>query len=67
MSESALKKLEKDIEKLGEELNVYNSSKGLNETAGSVVSFITTQPEPFQSRTDVSPWLNGDGGGCVIQ
>jgi len=67
MSESALKKLDKDIGKLEEELNVYKSSKGLSETADSVVSFITTQPEPFQNRTDASPWLSGDGGGCVIQ
>ena len=67
MSESALKKLDKDIGKLEEELNVYKSSNGLSETADSVVSFITTQPEPFQNRPDASPWLSGDGGGCVIQ
>lgn len=67
MSEAALLKIQKDCQKLEAELEVHKNTKTLKETSPDIVTYITTNNEPFQVRSEPSPWAtSADGGGCII-
>ncbi|GMI04207.1 hypothetical protein TrRE_jg1817 [Triparma retinervis] len=68
MSEAQLAKVESELEKLRNELEVCKGAANTSASCGDIVKYSEADPEPFTANADANPWhaSNGGGGGCVI-
>lgn len=66
--EEALAKVEKEVARLKEELEVCKEAKPASEACDAICGFTETEDEPFSTSAGINEWHKsaGGGGGCII-